>query len=168
MSNFRRMTVILGSVPIITLGLLIVTYAILRAPWPSDPMSPGWKPVSHLERVKGEQHPPDAVVIMNGPDKDLMWYARRGMDGIVVLMLALGYVCVVLALWQSGQRPLMVLTVIGGLGVFYSAFIGLYLGPILTMGGFSLVLFGAGLGWASLQQWSAQTGTTTNETHSTA
>jgi hypothetical protein len=51
----ERWRSLLSSLPVITLGLLLVTMAMLKAPWPSDPESLTGKTVSYSERLQGEQ-----------------------------------------------------------------------------------------------------------------
>jgi hypothetical protein len=151
-----------ASVPVVIIGLLLATFAVFKAPWPPDPTLPYSSiTVKHQERLQGVvPEPLDA-------DKNLAWRGRRIMDRSVYDLLVIGFVGIVLAAWRHDRRLLLILMCVGGLGILYSASIGLYLGPILAVVGFSLVLFGAGLNWAS---GLVQTGleNQTHETHSAA
>ncbi len=49
----RRRALLVG-VPVILLGLLLVTVAMLKAPWPSDPASLYNTTVSYSERLQGK------------------------------------------------------------------------------------------------------------------
>jgi len=145
----RRMPIILSSVPVVSVGLLIATFAILRASWPPDPAQPiSSQTVSYLDRLRGEQ--PSLVVETQHRTVD--WYGRRVFDGATLAMLLLGYASIARAMWRGQRWTLVVLTAIGALGALYSAATGLYAGPILATAGFALVLFGAGLGWISQHQ----------------
>ncbi len=134
--------------PVVIIGLLLATVAVFKAPWPGDPDLPAMgQTVSHAERMRGEQ-----PVVGLEQKKTTAWYGRRVLDRLIYDVLAMAYTCVLLSLWRHDRRLPLILTALGGIGVVYSAFIGLYLGPILAVGGFSLVLFGAGLSWASQQR----------------
>ncbi len=145
-----RRSALLGIIPIVTLGLLLVTAAMLRAPWPPDqPASTFGVTVSYFDRIKGRQVGPPPGREADQSSKAVMWYARRVIDGMVLALLVAGYASVTLAIWSNDGRILAVLTVIGGIGTMYGGSLGLYLGPILTTGGFALILFAAGLSWVS-------------------
>jgi hypothetical protein len=133
------------SIPIITLGLLLVTIAMLLAPWPPDQAVSTNRSVSYLERIAGRQI--DVPTGQSG--KTLVWYGRRVLDVLLVCILVMGYGSMALLAWRSEHRALIALIVIGALGTLYTGFLGLYPGPILAAGGFALVLFDAGLNWAS-------------------
>ena len=141
----RRLAPVVVSLPIVSLGLLLVTFAIWRAPWPSDPELYGHH-ISHFERIKGKTIyvPPEKADY-----KTTMWHMRRVFDGAILVGLLICYLSVALALWLNEPRALWVLMGISVAGILYGADVGLHPGPILTVGGFSLILFGASLSWAS-------------------
>lgn len=143
----RRVSVF-GSIPIVTLGLLIVTFALLRAPWPPDPQSVYGTSVSYFERLKGKQVSPP-FVDEDTSYKSKTWYARRALDALALGLLVAGYISVALAIMLDNRRVLVSQVGIGALGILYSGTVGLFAGPILTLGGFALILFGAGLYWLS-------------------
>jgi hypothetical protein len=164
---------ILVSMPIIVLGLIIVTFAVLKAPWPPDPRQYG-RTVSHFERLRGDQAESAAS---ENDSEDADWYWRRVIDGAVLLALVLGYAGTCALIGLNQPRVLPGLMANGLVGVICGAWGGLELGPMLTAGGFSLTLFGAGLGWASryaancqVEKTRTQTGTGfgNHETHSAA
>lgn len=105
--------------------------------------------MSYFERLRGEQAYPGPVVPGEPVSKDGVWYARRFLDALLPVCLIASFVSVGLAIWLEDNRALMVLTLVSIVGVGYGATVGLYPGPVLTVCGYSLVLFGAGLGWAS-------------------
>lgn len=137
-----------ASAPVIIIGLLLATIALFKAPWPGDPDLPAiGQTISHADRMRGEQR-----IMRLEQKKTTAWYGRRLLDRLIYDVLAMAYACVLLSLWRHDRRIPLLLTALGGIGMLYSAFIGLYLGPILAVSGFSLVLFGAGLSWASQQR----------------
>lgn len=140
----ERWRSLLGSLPAITLGLLLVTIAMLRAPWPPDPESLTGETVSYSERLQGQQLDP-TLSAESASDRSAEWYGRRVLDGLALGLLVIGYLSVTLMIWSEEWRVLIVLTLVGIAGTIYGGLTGLYLGPILTTGGFALVLFGAGL-----------------------
>ncbi|NDJ79171.1 MAG: hypothetical protein GYB65_23215 [Chloroflexi bacterium] len=147
-------SMILTVVPIVVLGLLMVTFALVAAPWPSDPSAPiADQTVSHIERLRGKQPEPLPFPAEEEQDKNAAWYGRRVFDGMIWLLVVAGYLSV-LALWRypqwlSATWVSLAWIMLGAVGVLYGALIGLYPGPILTAGGFALVLIGGGLGWTS-------------------
>jgi hypothetical protein len=140
----ERRRSLLVCVPVITLGLLMVTIAMVKAPWPSDPESLVNTTVSFSERLQGKQAG-SAVAIASRVDRTPDWYGRRIFDGWALGLLVIGYISVALMIWSNEWRALMILTLVGIGGTLYGGSVGLYPGPILTTGGFALVLFGAGL-----------------------
>jgi hypothetical protein len=139
-----------GSVPIITLGLLLVAFALFKAPWPPDPSADsGWRTVSHLDRLRGKQAESLEITLSEKPKRSPSWYGRRVLDGAVYGLVVLGCVGIGLSLWRGTRRTSAFLTLIGGAGILYCTLVGLYSGPIIAGAGFALVLFGAGLSWAS-------------------
>jgi hypothetical protein len=140
----ERWRSVLSSLPVITLGLMLVTMAMLKAPWPPDPVSLTGKTVSFSERLQG-QPPGPTLSAESAADRSAVWYGRRVLDGLALGLLVIGYLSVTLMIWSDEWRVLIVLTLVGIAGTIYGGLIGLYLGPILTTGGFALVLFGAGL-----------------------
>jgi hypothetical protein len=141
-TNARRAAVT-GSIPVVTVGLLVVTFALMRAPWPPDPQSAYGTMISHMERLRGEQVQPPLL----GTYQDTAWYIRRGLDGLALALLVGGYASTGMAIWLNSRRALVALIMIGALGAFYSGTVGLFTGPILALGGFALVFFGAGFHW---------------------
>jgi hypothetical protein len=137
----ERRRALLAGVPVILVGLLLVTVAMLKAPWPSDPLSLFNTTVRYSERLRGL---PNAA-----ESKTPEWYGRRVFDGLALGLLVIGYISVGLIIWTNEWRALIVLVLVGVGGVLYGGSIGLYVGPILTTGGFALVLFGAGLNLTS-------------------
>jgi hypothetical protein len=140
-----RRSSLLDSIPIVTLGLLLVTFAMLRAPWPPDQAAPNNQTVSYFQRMLGRQ----IGVPAGRSGGDLVWYGRRVLDALALCLLLMGYGSAVLLVWHNERRALIALDIIGALGTLYSGSVGLYPGPIMATGGFALILFGAGLNWAS-------------------
>jgi hypothetical protein len=126
------------------LGLALAACAIFAGPWPSDPALPvsGFA-VSHLDRAQGKQALPAA----GEPDRDAGWYFRRAFDAAVYGLLGVGMSSVFVMIRYGLRSTLAGLAFTGVVGTFYSAALGMYIGPILAMSGFALVFFGAVLGW---------------------
>lgn len=139
----ERWLSLLGSVPVITLGLLLVTIAMLKAPWPSDPKSLTGATVSYSERLQGK--PREPVNTEGKFEKSAAWYTRRVLDGLALGFVVIGYISLTLMIMLDEWRALIVLTLIGAVGTLYGGSVGLTIGPVLVIGGFALVLFGAGL-----------------------
>lgn len=140
----RRQRSLLGSVPVITLGLLLVTIAMLKAPWPADPESLTGATVSYRERLQGKQAS-SRLIAESETERSAAWYGRRILDGLALSLLVAGYIGSGLMILSNEWRVLIGLTLVGIGGTLYGGAVGLYAGPILTTGGFALVLFGAGL-----------------------
>jgi hypothetical protein len=160
-----RRVVITGSLPITIFGLVVVTIALMAGPWPPDPANPLVGSVSYLDRLRGQGEGSIGVRFNTEGSRGAVWYARRALDGAAVGLTLAGYASVIVAIQRHTSRALIALTLIGGAGVIYAATVGLYAGPILALGGFSLVLIGAGLGWASLISERHRTGQTGLENH---
>lgn len=140
-----RRSSLLDSIPVVTLGLFLVTLAVLRAPWPPDQSPPNNLTVSYFERMVGKQTGVPAGQSGRSPE----WYGRRVLDALALCLLVIGYVGAALLIWYNDRRALIGLVVIGALGTLYSGSTGLYPGPIIATGGYGLILCGAGLTWAS-------------------
>lgn len=145
----RSMTVqniVVASMPVVLVGLLVVTFAMLVAPWPADPPSPvTGGTISFGERIIGRQGEPPAAE----SELDAVWYLRRGVDGLMALVVLAGYAVVWACLRFQRQLWLLMLVSGGVVGMMYGAATGLYGGPIFVSGGFACVTFGAGLAWAA-------------------
>jgi hypothetical protein len=161
----QRRAIVRGSLPVVALGLVLTTLALLALPWPSDPAVYG-ETVSHFERLRGEGVRP-LLVSVGASYKTTAWYARRVFDGIALGLVVLGYGGIAAIVGLNAWRVLAVFVPVGVVGVIYSASVGLQPGPMLMAGGFSLVLFGAGLGWASQHTLAhSETGLENYDTHS--
>jgi hypothetical protein len=135
---------LLSSVPVITLGLLLVTLAMLKAPWPPDPESVIGTTVSYAARLQGK-HADLPLATNSAAYQTSAWYGRRLLDGLALGLVIVGYFSVTLMIMLDEWRALVLLMLIGVVGTLYGGSVGLYIGPIVTTGGFALVLFGAGL-----------------------
>jgi hypothetical protein len=154
----RRRFSPLSSIPIVTIGLLVVTLAIVRVPWPPDqpPVTRYGITVSFVERLQGVQiglpeNAPDAV-----SGRGSAWTIRRMLDACALLSLVIGYMSVGLLFWLDTPYLLVNLVIIGGYGAIYGGSVGLQPGPLLATAGFGLVFCSAGLTlvgqWASTQK----------------
>lgn len=142
----QQVPAVWSSIPVIVVGLVFATVAILAGPWPSDPALPvsGYT-ISHIERAQGKPASPVAAK----PEKTIEWYGRRGLDAAVYVVLLAGYASVIVTVWYGVRMALVGSAVSGLAGMVYGASLGFYAGPIMTMNGFALVFFGACLGWVA-------------------
>lgn len=146
---------LLGSVPVVTLGVLIVAFAMLRMPWPPDqpPATRYGITVTYWERLQGMQVgiPDGAPQPLSG--KGTAWTMRRVLDGLALLALVVGVLSEVLLFWLDSPFLMVNLVIIGGYGVLYSGSVGLNPGPVLASAGFGLICCSAGL--TLLGQWAS-------------
>lgn len=143
----RQRDTILFSLPLSIIGLFIVVYALLNAAWPPDyvdaPDQPG---VSHIRRLLGDDAPKDLPATIEVKRSD-GYQLRRVLDALIYYVVLQGIIAVVGLAWLT-ERYLYGLLVVSGLyGTIYAATLGNVIGPILTIVGFALVLWGAVLGW---------------------
>ncbi len=162
----RRRFALLSSVPVVTLGLLVVTFAMLRVPWPPDqPSATRYGiTVTYFERLQGVQVgiPDGAPDALTG--KGTTWTVRRMLDGLALVALVVGYLSVVLLFWLDTPFLLVNLVIIGVYGAVYGGSVGLHPGPVLASAGFGLILCSAGLTLTS--QWASANRRTHNNTGS--
>ncbi len=138
------------TIPAIVLGLLVITFAMVRLPWPPD--QPGQLPgvtISYLDRARGK------IVGVQSADTDIktgLWHVRRVGDALAGFLLIVSYVVLFVVLTQMNdrRRAMVILMLAGVLGIVYGALVGLYPGPMTASAGFSLVLCGAGVNLAGL------------------
>lgn len=149
----EEQTTILVSLPLMVLGLFLMFFALISAPFPPNYINaPLTETVSHWERMTGNDVPepltPDSPVpaIQRPPNYDL----RRGVDGMAYLAVVQGVVAIIGLIWLHDKNLYLLLIVTGFYGAIYSAFLGLVLGPIILAFGSLLVLCGALLSWLTI------------------
>lgn len=147
----RRRPETVSSVPVALFGLLLITLAVFRAPWPFDPPSLYGTTGSYFDRLQGKKADLVAAEVMQ-EYRSTEWYGRRVFDALALGLLVLGYGLLALAIWFDERRALFALTLVGIVGLVYGGGVGLDVGPILTTSGFSLILFGTGLQWVSINR----------------
>lgn len=149
--NVRPITfkpAVLVNLPLILVGTAIVVYAVINAAWPSDFVNaPYNQTVSHQDRLTGHDRPADWPVETPLPRKS-GYQLRRVLDGLVYYVL-IQAVMAVIGLLIYGQRNFYLLLMVSGVyGIAYVAGLGVStVGPLLSAGGFALILWGAVLGW---------------------
>lgn len=133
-----------GSLPLISLGTLLVIVSLWKAPWPADLLKPIPNyTVSHHERFLGRDAP-DGVDVGEHPEGYLLF---RIFDGVVYLALV-QVILATLGLLLLGSRFLLVLVMLAGLyGAIYSVTLGLVIGPQMAFIGFSCIFFAAFISW---------------------
>lgn len=117
-----------GALPITILGVVIALIALLVLQWPVPTDDAGVQTKIHIARLVERL----ASGNIGGAALDTLIYA------LVVAAIALA----VLA-WRRGSRSgLFGLAMVGLLGLAYSGSTALYTGPMVSICGFSLILFG--------------------------
>jgi hypothetical protein len=72
------------------------------------------------------------------------------MDATVYILLLVGMGCLVIAWQRARPGPLIALTMVGALGLAYVSGSALYTGPMISVCGFSMVLFGGLVAWIAV------------------
>jgi hypothetical protein len=140
-----------GVLPITLVGILIALVALLVLQWPIQTADSSVQTTVHISRLVERLTSGN----IGGALTDAIMY------GAVLVAIVL---CVVL--WRHGTRPrLLGLLFIGLLGLVYSGGMALYIGPMVSVCGFSLILFGALIALATYPADDA-TGQNENDRHS--
>jgi hypothetical protein len=129
--------VVRAVLPIVAIGFLIALVALLVLLWPAHSSSdPGIVTSTHLGRLTNEfsgDTPITRILV------DVSIY--------ILMLIAFG---VLLATWARRNRALLpILMAIGLLGIAYASGMALYTGPMISICGFSLMLFGSLVAWAA-------------------
>lgn len=123
--------------PVVFVGFLIVSCALLVMQWPAPPGSQV-PTIPLLLRMAGQ-----------APDESRVALARHFMDFGIFLLTGIGLVTMVIA-WRRGtRRPLMWMMATALLGIAYASGMALYNGPMVSICGFTLILFGGMVAWVA-------------------
>ncbi len=146
-------TTIMVGLPLMIVGLFIVVFALVNAPWPADfKDARNDQAVSHWQRMTGNDIPEE--LLQFGVERASGLRIRRILDALMYYMVFQAIVAIVGLAW-IGERGLYWLLMISGIyGILYAAWLGILVGPILASCGFALVLWGAVFGWFSTQKLS--------------
>jgi uncharacterized membrane protein len=128
-------TIVRYLMPLVLIGLIIVLFALALLRWPAGPDADG-PGLHHLSRMLGPA--PDG-----GPD-----IPRRLLDFIIYPVVLAGVGLLVMVLRRRSRTALIGLVAVGVLGLAYVNGMALYAGPMVSVCGFMLILFGGLVAWA--------------------
>jgi hypothetical protein len=129
--------IVRGLLPIIFAGALIVAVSLLALRFPTaTPDDPGASSAAHLMRVVSRFE--GAAPLMPGVILDIGVYVA--VIATFVLMFAAGT--------RGNRGALTGLIGVGLLGIAYVSSMVLFVGPMVSLCGFSLILFGSLTAWA--------------------
>jgi hypothetical protein len=129
-----------GALSVALIGLLVALLAVLLLPWPTAslddaPLTTG----KHYERLSaqaGEGGSPAGLIV----------------DVALYVALVIGGGAYVVARLRGGYAPLAVLVSVGLVGLAYTgSMVVPFVGPLVGLFGFALVLFGAMVAWAAYE-----------------
>lgn len=122
--------------PVTFIGLFIVLIALVFMQWPV----PTGKGVTdhQISRMTG---------FLSGANASLPGFL---LDALVYILLLVGIGCIVIAWRRAWPGPLLALTLVGLLGLAYVSGTALYTGPMISVCGFSMVLFGGLVAWVAV------------------
>ncbi len=127
------LAIIRALLSIVVVGFVLVAFALLLLRWPTPA---GDQAVQQMTR-------------MAGSDNNSANLMQRLPDLAIYLILLAGIAFLALAL-RRGDRSLLVgLMGVGFLGLAYAAGMALYIGPMVSVCGFMLILFGGMVTWAT-------------------
>lgn len=123
--------------PIVFVGFLIVGLALLVMQWP---VPPGVESVTVPLLVR---------IVQPNPGESSLGFARRFLDLAVYGLFLIG-IGMMLTAWKSGGRRLLLgLMAVAVLGLAYASGMALYNGPMVSICGFTLILFGGMVAWVA-------------------
>ena len=125
---------------IVALGFVIVVVALLALNWPSGQW--GEQDITMLPHISRTLQAISGKIVLPIP--------RLMLDiGIYILILiGIGFL---VAAWRQGSRGALTgLLAISVLGLSYVSGMAVYIGPMVSVCGFILILFGGLVAWASL------------------
>lgn len=130
-----------GLLPLVLVGLAMITCATLFLTWPSDvPGEVYARLVPHWIRMLGQ--PAEGIVLVERP-LTFDWAWRRIWDGTHYLLLLSGFGLAAWAAHTPRPWPWIGLAAVGVLGLIYTAGLTLYVGPMCAAPGYLLVLLPA-------------------------
>lgn len=133
----------LGTLPMIVIGFLIVIFALREAPWEADYVNASpWDIVSHWQLATGDDVP-DGMEVERAQGYEM----RRLLDFVIYGTIPLGAVTILLLGIFNNPSLFAILMGIGFYGIIYAGSTGLTGGPLMTAGGYALILVSATLGW---------------------
>jgi hypothetical protein len=132
--NQTDTTIVFYLMLLVAVGLIAVLFALMLLRWPAGPDAEG-PGIHHLVRMLGPS--PD-----NGPD-----ILRRLLDFAIYLVVVSGVGLLGRVLLRRSRQSLVGLMAVGFLGLAYVSGMALYAGPMVSVCGFMLILFGGLVAW---------------------
>lgn len=133
-----------GTLPMIVIGFLIIIFALKEAPWEPDYVdAPPWESVTHWERALGNDIPAEGMEV----ERPAGYSARRLLDFVIYGTIPLGAIAILLLGIFNNPTLFGILVGIGFYGIIYAGSSGFTAGPLITAGGYALILVSATLGW---------------------
>lgn len=136
-----------ASLPLVIFGFFLVAFALFNAAWPPDYLNANANQhVSHWNRMVGKDKP-----IFNGATLEVerppAYLARRIIDAVAYISIIIGILLLMGLAWWGERVFYLPLIVIGLYGLFYSIGLGIVIGPIVAVAGYTSIFLGAALGW---------------------
>jgi hypothetical protein len=128
-------TVVRYLMVLVIAGLIAVFFALARLRWPAGPDADG-PGIHHLSRMLGPS-----------PDSSSLDIPRRLLDFAIYPVALIGVGLLGLVLRRRSRLSLIGLMVVGFLGLAYVSGMALYAGPMVSVCGFMLILFGGLVAW---------------------
>jgi len=141
-------------IPIVGIAIVVLALLGLQWPMPATDSSTSGALVTHLFTERLTQR------FQLGGDANI---AGAILDVLVVVALLLALLFTVLGLLSRSRAPLMGLILVGVYGVIYVFSSALYLGPMISLCGFSLILFVGVITWFTFPDDFKQTPTSPTE-----
>ena len=135
------------SLPLLIIGFFLVAFALFNAKWPPDYLnSDPSQRVSHWHRMMGKDRP-----TLNGAEIEVerppAYLARRMVDAVAYISIIIGVLLLLGLAWWGERVFYLPLMVIGLYGLFYSIGLGIVIGPIVAIAGYTPIFLGAVIGW---------------------
>jgi hypothetical protein len=134
--NQTDATIVRYLMPLVLIGLSVVMFALALLRWPAGPDADG-PGLHHLSRILG----PAAD---GGPD-----ILRRLVDFMIYPVVLTGVGLLLVVLRRRSRTALIGLVAVGVLGLAYVNGMALYAGPMVSVCGFMLILFGGLVAWVA-------------------
>ncbi len=131
--NHANLAIIRALLSIVIVGFVLVGFALLLLRWP---IGAGDQAVQQITRLAGSDD--------NGAN-----LIQRLPDLAIYLIVIAGIAFLVLAIRRGERSLLLGLVGIGFLGLAYAGGMALYIGPMVSVCGFMLILFGGMVAWAT-------------------
>ena len=135
--NQTDVTIVRYLMPLVIFGLIVVLVALALLRWPTGPDADG-PGIHHVTRILGPSS-----------DSGIPDILRRLLDFAMYLVVMIGVGLLGMVLRRRSRTALIGLVAVGILGLAYVNGMALYAGPMVSVCGFMLILFGGLVAWAA-------------------